>query len=516
MLKILIVDDEIIIRTGLATVINWDDLNLEFLEPASSAEEAINRIAVERPHILVTDIQMSGKNGLQLAEEARELIPDIDIIILTGFDDFKYTQKAIQQHVNDYLLKTSRPDDIIRTILRAKQRIEERKQAETRQSREQRKMALERFIISGDGFMQNKGEALFLCFDQLYFEQKTYGYQVWTLSGAGWSDSSQAEKLLLFAIENVCLELLPCETFIYNGKVIVILPILNSTSDSEYQNYFEAIHKIEKTLRCTIGITVGKYVADKDDLHESFESAEHLIPYLGLMPQSIVVYDNLMLRQGAPIDCSSNEQLELITILIDDDSIALNQWINSYINGHLNHPQFTLDSLEAAMQFVVTIVNQWLSRALHTINAEQYFPNSLPFRFQRERDPVSCLFQYVHALMKLYHRQSHSISLSHVQKAQSYIELHPELDLNLQQVAKVIHIHPHHLSELFKKELGITFSDYLTKHRMKRAEQLLSTTKMRVSEIATQVGYTDVKYFSQLFKRDTGITPSEFRELANQ
>lgn len=514
MLKILIVDDEIIIRTGLATVINWDDLDLIFLDPASSAEEAINRIAVERPHILVTDIQMNGKNGLQLAEEARELIPDIDIIILTGFDDFKYTQRAIQQHVNDYLLKTSRPDDIIRTILRSKQRIEERKQAETRQSREQRKMILERFIISGDSLFHNAEEELFLSFDHLYIEQKIYGYQVWTLVGTGWSDSSKSEKLLLFAIENICMELLTCEAFIYNGKVIVILPILVQNSQHEHQQYVKVIQKIEKTLRCTIGITVGKIVQNRESLHESFESSHNLLPYLGLMPQSIVIYDDIILRHGAPIDCTPHDQLQIITILIDDDSIALNQWVKQYINDHLNQPQFTLDSLEAAMQFVVTIVNQWLNRALQAINAEHYFPSTLPFRYQRVLDPVSCLFQYVHALMKLYHRQTHSISLSHVQKAQSYIELHPELDLSLQQVAKIIHIHPNHLSEIFKKEIGITFSDYLTKHRLKRAEQLLSTTKMRVSEVATHVGYTDVKYFSQLFKKDTGITPREYRELA--
>ncbi len=122
-MKIMIVDDEVIIRTGLATVIKWQDLGLKLLEPAASAEEAIARIPNEKPDILLTDIRMTGKNGLELAEEAKAILPELDIIILTGFDDFNYTQKAIRQGVNDYLLKTSRPDDIIRTVLRAKQRI---------------------------------------------------------------------------------------------------------------------------------------------------------------------------------------------------------------------------------------------------------------------------------------------------------------------------------------------------------------------------------------------------------
>src|SRR5690606_42111092 len=102
MMKIMIVDDEVIIRTGLATVIKWDELVLTFLAPAASAEEAMERIPVEQPDILLTDMRMTGKTGLQLAEEAREILPSLDISILTCYDDFSYTQQAIRQGINDY------------------------------------------------------------------------------------------------------------------------------------------------------------------------------------------------------------------------------------------------------------------------------------------------------------------------------------------------------------------------------------------------------------------------------
>jgi len=516
MLKIMIVDDEVIIRTGLATVINWDELELILLEPAASAEEALSRIPHECPDILLTDIRMAGKSGLELAEEARDLMPELDIIILTGFDDFKYTQRAIQTRVNDYLLKTSRPDDIIRTILRAKQRIEERNQIQNHDFKKLKRSSLERFIIFNEPINQQLENELYLSFTHLHENLIVEGYHIWILIGAGWTESTKTEKLLSFAIENICKELLPCETFIHQNKVIAILPIFDSSNEFEFRKNYIAVQKIEAMLRCKIGVTVGKKVSHLEDLHHSYLSAETIYPYLGLMPYSIICYEDIILRTGAPTPCTVEEQAQLISILLEDDPIALKLWITSFIQNHLSHPQFTLDSLEASMQFIVTVVNQWLDRALQAIGADEYYPQSLPFRYNREAEPVSCLFQHVHALMKVYHQLSQKLSISHVQKAKSYIESHVGLDLTLQQVAKRIHIHPNHLSELFKKETGINFSDYLTKQRMKRAIQLLSTTKMKVSDVATQVGYTDVKYFSQLFKRDTGVTPSEYRELSSQ
>src|SRR5690554_6408983 len=125
-MRIMIVDDEVIIRTGLAKVINWQELGLELLTPAASAEEVLERIHTERLDILLTDIRMTGKTGLELAEEARVILPNLEIIVLSGYDDFIYMQNAIRQNVSDYLLKTSKPDEIIRTVLKVKQRIEQK------------------------------------------------------------------------------------------------------------------------------------------------------------------------------------------------------------------------------------------------------------------------------------------------------------------------------------------------------------------------------------------------------
>ncbi|WMT40763.1 response regulator [Paenibacillus sp. D2_2] len=128
MIRLLIVDDEVIIRNGLSTVIDWQGLGFKLLNPAASAEEALDRIVEEKPHVILTDIRMAGKSGLDLAREAHLINPQIETIILTGYDDFKYAQQAIRFGVSDYLLKTSRPEEIIRTVMKAKQHILQRRE----------------------------------------------------------------------------------------------------------------------------------------------------------------------------------------------------------------------------------------------------------------------------------------------------------------------------------------------------------------------------------------------------
>lgn len=121
-MKLLIVDDEVIIRTGLSTVIPWAENGFSLLPAAASAEEALMRIPVERPELILTDIRMTGASGLEMSSEVLASYPDTEVIVLSGYDEFTYAQQAIRQGVSEYLLKTSGPDEILQAALRARDR----------------------------------------------------------------------------------------------------------------------------------------------------------------------------------------------------------------------------------------------------------------------------------------------------------------------------------------------------------------------------------------------------------
>lgn len=360
-MKILIVDDEVIIRTGLASVIAWNELGLRLLAPAASAEEALERMEAERPDILLTDIRMKGKTGLQLAEEARLIVPDLEVIILSGYGDFAYTQQAIRQGVGDYLLKTSKPEEIIKAVMRAKQRLMERRAEHSRT----------RMLDSTD------------------------------LAG----------------------------------------------------------------------------------------------------------------RQGGKTVLSQEEENTLGSILLDHDPMALKAWTQGLADELAVDPECTPESFKACLQSAAVAGHRWLERTLRAIGREgkvrfapwlQEHPEGTKLRDE--------LFWHLHGIMNLYHTALGEGQTSHVQRAKAYIESCPAQELSLQQVAAYVHLHPGHLSELFKKETGSAFGDYVTGRRMRRAMDLLAVSPAKVSEIAAMSGYEDVKYFSRLFKKHTGKTPSEFRE----
>src|SRR5690606_30540369 len=106
--------------------------------------------------------------------------------------------------------------------------------------------------------------------------------------------------------------------------------------------------------------------------------------------------------------------------------------------------------------------------------------------------PQDALFQHLYTIMKIYHTQHAEGQTAHVHKAMAFIEEQLEHDVSLQQVAKHVHLHPNHLSEVFKKSTGMTFGDFVIRKKMSRAMEILAVSPAKVSEVASQVGYEDV------------------------
>lgn len=517
-MKVMIVDDEVIIRTGLAQVIKWRELGLELLPPAESGEEAIERMRVERPHILLTDIRMTGMDGLQLAEEARKLLPNLEVIILSGFDDFAYTQQAIRNHVNDYLLKTTRPEEIIKAVLKAKHRIEQRwtEQSDDHfKTKEARNRLFERWIVNGDpaGIDARMLESVL---PRLFAQEGRPNregdelLQVFFVSGKGWENRSGASgALLLFAIENMLHDLLACETLLQADRVVVA-----SRAGREASERDEAFRKIEELLKCKLFVAYGRKVPDLTALHESYRTAETAFGYIGLTPGNRSDYADIEHRKGGKTAFGSKDEIELHAILMEDDSVTLKEWTKRFVDSLLSDDQFTLESLEDSVQAVAVSAQRWIEKAL-TVTGRSGAAQQLPhYRFERGRRPTEALFQYLHTAMKLFHNLLGEGQAAYIHRAKAFIETHLGGDVGLPRVAKHVHLHPSHFSEIFKKEVGMTFSDYVTRQRMRQAADILTTSPAKISDVASSVGYEDVKYFGQIFKKHTGKTPSEYREDA--
>lgn len=517
-MNVLIVDDEVIIRTGLASVISWGELGLNLLPPAASAEEALERLATERPDILITDIRMNGKTGLELAEEAAGLLPGLEVIILSGYGDFAYTQQAIRQGVGDYLLKTSKPEEIIRTVLQAKRRLLERRAENSRaqrQAREERRRQLYKWVIEGEA------SALSVLSDPEYRAKEVSGSsgdrQVLILSADGWGQEDDADSLLRFAVQNMLEDLLPgAAVLIHQSQIVCVTASFPGELESGGGRFKGLLERMENLLNCRLRLASGAVVNDPDQVHRSYVTAAAAFAYRDLLPgRKLLDYREIADRKGGRTVLTQEEENGLGSILLEQDPMALRAWTHRLADELAKDPECTPESYQACLQSAAVAAHRWLERTLRALGKERAarFEPWLQQHVEGAKLKEE-LFRHLHAVMTLYHGRLGEGQASHVQRAKAYMESCSAEELSLQQVAAYVHLHPGHLSELFKKETGSTFGDYVTALRMRRAMELLAVSPAKVSEIAGLIGYEDVKYFSRLFKKHTGKTPSEFREEA--
>ncbi|MCP1311660.1 helix-turn-helix domain-containing protein [Paenibacillus tyrfis] len=510
-MKILIVDDEVIIRNGLCTVIDWKELGLTLLPPASSAEEALARIPVEKPNILLTDIRMQGMDGIQLAHEVKRLLPDTETVILTGYDDFAYAQQALREGVTDYLLKTSRPEEIIKAAMKAKQRIMdkwENAKQETMQTAALRSQLLDRLLIQGDESSLAPVQAWFRKNGVQPDESSLAPMRVLLLAATGWGDGALA-GLLLGAAENMLYELLPAVTMLKADRIVLV--VREEARVSDCSGLERAIDRVRRTLKCTVFAALGRSVASYGELQASYREAGTVFAYRGLLgAEGLYTSGDIADRCGGRTVCSQKEESELAAILMSNNGADLRHWVNRKVREQLEDPAAIPSSVQAYLQSMVIAGHRWLERsqgggkpeaapaALHTFEVDS-----------RAEDEV---FKLLSSVMAAFHEAIADKPYAYIQKSIAYIKEHLDQNLSLQQVAKFVHLNPNHFSEVFKRETGLNYIEFVTRERMRRAAEILQESQAKISEVANRVGYEDIKYFSQQFKKHTGQTPSEFRQ----
>ncbi|QWU16453.1 two-component system, response regulator YesN [Paenibacillus sophorae] len=517
-MNILIVDDEVIIRTGLCTVIDWEELGMTLLPPAESAEEALERIPGERPDIVLTDIRMSGMDGIELAKEIKRRLPDAEIIILTGYDDFGYAQQALREGVTDYLLKTSGPEEVIKAVMKAQRNLSAKREAAKQgavSAAALRSRLLEEWLTGGG--RRSPETAAFepvrdwLRQNGVFSTEEAGGVQpmrVLLVGASGWGDGRFSE-LILGSAENRLQELLPCVTLVRNHTVIVALRAEEGWPGM--RSLEKTLNRVREMLKCDLFAAAGNIVHSLGELPRSYEEATKVYAYRVLFgDRGLYEMKDIERRRGGRTVCSEKEEQELLGLLIHNHATQLHAWTHRIVEEQLKDPDATPAALQAYLQSVVIVAHRWLDRN-REIGASE--PAAVPiFTFEPGTRLEDELFRQLLSVMNEFHQGASDSRYSYIQRAIAYIRNHLDQQLSLQQVAGFVHLNPNHFSEVFKRETGQGYMEFVTRERMLRAGSLLLTTQKKIGEIAGEVGYEDMKYFSQQFKKIMGCTPSEYRQ----
>nr|WP_306813101.1 helix-turn-helix domain-containing protein [Paenibacillus soyae] len=510
----LIVDDEVIIRQGLSTVIKWEENGFTLLEPAASAEEALLRIPEEKPDIILTDIRMTGMSGIEMAGKVKPTCPDIEIIILSGYEEFSYAQQAIREGINDYLLKNSRPGDIMAAVLRAQKRIEEKRAAKRQGEEHQnafRFKQLERMLRSEQAVSEQEAEELLRLHPELRIATDWESLELWIVSA----------DVPLPAIPEAGQALVEAGRLLKEALACVILDaeegwllIFRSGQTGAIRTMRLAMERAEQVLGFRLFAAAGLPARDILRLRESLRTAEQAAAYRYLLGESgMIRYEDVKERRGMRTVCSLEEEEALTAVLRSGDKAKLDRWIADMLGAIRRDPDATPPTMTAYLHSCMVASLRWLERAAASVGRttqglpkpESFEMNELALR------PGEVLGRMLSAVMSEYELLSGGRNAA-IETAVAYIREHLDQTLSLAQLAAQAHMNPNYFSELFKKETGKNYIEFVTEARMEWAVRLLRETPAKVSEIAKRVGYEDIKHFNKLFKRHTGETPSSFRD----
>ncbi|RKN65137.1 response regulator [Paenibacillus ginsengarvi] len=516
-MKIMIVDDEAIIRRGLCTVIDWKELGLTLLEPAECGEEALERIPAEKPHIVLTDIRMPGMDGIELARQIKKIAPSTEIVILTGYDDFAYAQQALREGVTDYLLKTSGPEEIMKSALKAKMNITDKWEAQRKELVQT--AALRRELLEGLlAGRQESGSELALI-ENWMKERGVTGstaepqmpLRVLIVSASGWGEGKTAE-LLLGAVENMLAELLPSVSLLKSDRIVLVARA--GPGFAERSGLERAVRRVCETLKCSVFAATGESVTHPEELPRSYGEAERVYAYrLLLREQGVCELRDIASRSGGATVCPQREEEELAGLLMSNVPTQLRHFVHRLVREQMDDPSVTPKSLRAYLQSVAIAGHRWLERAKGGGPAPSGQPAQVPaYSFEDGLPPEDELFKLLASIMSAFHETMSDTRYSYVHRAIAYIRERLDRNLTLQEVAKFVHLTPNHFSDAFKKETGQSYIEFVTQERMRRAAHVLKSTPLKISEVAGAVGYEDIKYFSQQFKKYTGQTPTEYRQ----
>lgn len=521
----MLVDDEILIRENIRDCVDWEKEGFIYCGDASDGEVALPLIEQVMPDILITDIKMPFMNGLELSTLVRQRMPSIKIIILSGHDEFEYARSAIKIGVEEYCLKPATSEDIIQLLHTVSDKIDQER-LEEQQIEKLKRKELERITHSQEKLLGDLCSGLISTTEAIHTASTLAipliaRYYVVALSDIRCPQNMasieveqvhQAEKLLHEQLSKLTAPL------VYKRNRTEMVWILKGESEEQLQHSLDQLHHemkaaVENRVSCTLTIGTGSIQDRLQGVHLSYLDAEEdkhwrrqlqqnsraFSEAIGMSLDHVAFLDRNrfleFLRVGSP------SQLEPFLQTLTDKLQAV-QWQSS-LYGYYIVNDLTLEVFRAAKEMVRTVE----------------ISEATLLQFQQQIGKIRSPEEARHYLSKLaeqfwqWRADSSDKYAEMIAQVKDY--LHHNYDkesLSLQDAAKHVRVSPSHLSKVFSQETGQTFMTYLTNTRMRKAMELLQSTSYKSYEIAHLVGYQDAHYFSNLFKKVSGMTTTEYRK----
>lgn len=535
-IKVFLVEDEMVIRRGIKNSIDWEKEGYIFCGEASDGELAYPMIIKEKPDILITDIRMPFMDGLELCKLVKKELPNIKILILSGYDEFDYAKEAIRLGVTEYLLKPISSGKLLEALNGVSESIRREKEdkdlvrkymEEMRENTEHEKQKFFEQMIAGNLSMADALET-----GKKYEMNLSAGMYNLLLFRFTLGEENRKSGELLgeaeYAIEKLTERLEYVFEFQRGVEGWAFLLMADNEEQmservKELSKDLEEIMKNYSTIAYFGGI--GQPVARLRELEESFREAERALAARFTMELNrIISVDDIRMAQNVDtlddIEITSFGEIEKTRTMLEKFlNNGAEDEIDEFVDVYINElPEENLKSVLMRQYIIMDayIVMMSFCEKIEGIEGEMQAQSEELKNSMKTIQTVEEIKNYIRMLLKKIigvrdtisgRRYSDIIEIAKDQIRKTYMS--DEISLNT--VAAEVGMSPSYFSSIFSKEMGKTFVEYLTEIRMDRAKELLMCSSMKTSEIGYEVGYKDPHYFSYIFKKTQNCTPKEFR-----
>lgn len=539
MVKVFLVEDEIVIRENICQMVPWAEYGFELCGEAGDGEMALPLILEKKPDVLITDIRMPFMDGLELSQIVRKELPDTKIVIVSGYDDFNYARTAITIGVEEYLLKPVSRQDFVDVLEKIRGRFEEEnaqrdyyeKFEKDMQQYEQysRRDFFEKLVSGNVGLNEIYRQA-----EQLQIDLTASSYNIILFSmnrkekREAWTDTySQKETEVWEQVERFIQDR---EEFLMFRHQAFSYAILVKGAAGRIEALTEECALYLKSLFEKSGgrfywfLASGNPVGRLSMVSESYENAIKVFTLRHLRPDHYMHYNQTPFREEEDrdvdlqaVDASAMDTEVVHTFL----SNGLLEETGSFVEDYFS--MIGEPALEFRMfrQYVILNIHFCTVSFIQKLGyGKEQLRMDLGLDWNR-KDQVAAAKRTAEEILKkgieLRDESSKNRYRTVLEVALEFIgENYMDADMSLNKAARAANVSANHFSALFSQGMNQTFIEYLTELRMKKAKELLRCTDMRSGQIALEIGYKDSHYFSFLFKKTQGCTPSDYRNQTGE
>lgn len=534
-MKILIVEDDFVVRQGIRFSFEWEKYGLSICGDAANGKQGLELAKSLNPDIIITDIRMPIMDGLEFAEKILDINPEAKIIILSGYDDFSYAKKAIHLGVYDYLLKPIDADELLKCICRLRDEILENEEKQ-------------RYLEKKDILLKTYETELFdrtieKIMRPTFPEQKEQVMQ--ELSALGVVLTASAYKVVLLVLENFLLltrndskteklhltekvqnvvkdvfrngyEEVQC--FVNSSSQFVILLGYESISKLYMEDcYQKLINRVKTDVGFLCTISCGLEKDSSDEIYLSYQEAvSALRRHTSRIENNVFQYTGDSILDGSGFLEIQEEERLLINDIQKYDTGGMQAYIDTIFQKAVEEQEPYEKVNSTCVRLATAVFSVLDEMGLYLQNESYTYRNTLMAIQQYHsvthlKQFMTSFMQEVSECLEKVEKKKYS---SVVDKAVDYVRKNYRNEISVKSISVELFVTPNYFSQIFKSQMGMNFIDYLNEVRIERAKELLKDGRLKIYEVAEQSGYQNYKYFNTVFKKYTGYSPKEYRNGA--